>query len=110
MRPTRSRLGPRPREGTTDEAMAITGASSNAHHHRHEVGRVMADMDSGSVFLSDLAEKIARDSGRSVLIILGDGEGSLVGACIAEPDLGPFAAQLRLIADDLAERAAAQLN
>jgi hypothetical protein len=67
-------------------------------------------MDRASVVLSHLAEKLAGDTGRSVLVIVGDGEGSLVGACIAEPDVSAMAAQLRLVADSLDEHAAAGMN
>jgi hypothetical protein len=70
----------------------------------------MADTESAGAFLSDLAEKITRDSGRSCLIIIGDNEGSLVGVCVAEHELAAMAGQLRLLADTLAEQAAAGMN
>lgn len=90
--------------------MVITGASWNAHRHNGNVGRVMADIERASEVLSRMAGKLALDTGQSVVIIIGNDEGSLMGACVAELELAAMAAQLRLIADDLAEQAAVGMN
>lgn len=70
----------------------------------------MADIERAADVLSHLAEKLALDTGRSVLVIVGDDEGSVVGACILEPELGAMAAQLRLVAEGLEEQAAVGQN
>jgi len=70
----------------------------------------MADMEIAADVLSHLAEKLALDTHRSVVVIVGDDEGSVVGACILEPELMAMATQLRLIADGLEEQAAVGMN
>jgi hypothetical protein len=70
----------------------------------------MTDMKRASEIASLLAEKMSLDTGRSCVVVIGDGEGGVVGACIAELELAAMVAQLRLVADSLEEQAAATMN
>jgi hypothetical protein len=61
-------------------------------------------------FLSALAERLGREAEASCVIVVGDIEGGMVGVFVGEHELAAMAGQLRLLADTLAERAAAGLN
>lgn len=94
--------------------MVITGANGNARRRVESVGRMSEYMgavpDDVSLGLAEIAADIAGASRASVVILMGDTEGSRVGALVADHHAADIAVQLRLIADDLEARHAAGLN